>query len=234
MVEMNRKESAASAVWIAHGLVMNGGVLHCVESLSKRELRATVAGYRLFGLGEAADVLVEATRVSPDEAELAESRLDARYAQVITDDEVLAAHIDAAFPAEKLPEPGRVGKEAIASAIEMFVAASHDDVTFSSDPGRIRQQHRAHEREVTALKELLLQWDEGGHDALIRLLEHSDDAVRVSAACYLAGTDPDRAVPVLEELDEVSGPVGTNASAMLFVMKNMTFTDPLTRLRKQL
>lgn len=43
---MVKANSAASAVWIAQGLVMNGGVLHCVESLSKRELRAAIAGYR--------------------------------------------------------------------------------------------------------------------------------------------------------------------------------------------
>lgn len=213
---------------------MNGGVLHCVESLSKDEVRAAIAGYRLFGLREAADVLLEATRVSVDDAEAAESGLNANYAKAIKDDEALAAKINAAFPAEKHSKRELLGKEAIAAAIELFVAASSDAVMLSSVPGKTRQQHRAHDRKEAALKELLRQWDDGGHDALIRLLEHADAAVRVSAASYLLGTDPERAVPVLEELEKVNGPIGTSAHMMLFVMRNMAFTDPLGHLRKQL
>ena len=210
---------------------MNGGVLHCIEVLSIPELRAAIAGYRLFGLSDAADVLKAATRVPPDQAEEEESKLDAAYAKAVPDDKDLAALIERALPPDRAASDELAGDSAIAAAINAFVKASTDSVILSSVPGKTQQQHRAHRRKESAVKELLRHWDVGGHDALIRLLTHSDDAVRVSAASYLAGSDPDRAIPVLEEMDKVGGPAGMSAHMMLFVIKNMDFKDPLTHLR---
>ena len=234
MVCVTTNESAASAVWIAHGLVMNGGVLHCVESLSEKELRTAIAGYRLFDLSQAADILVEATRVSADEADAAEGKLDTAYSAAIHDDEFLASHINAAFPSEPLAESEPVGEAAVASAIETFIQASPDEVRLSSVPGKTREQHRAAGRTESALKELLKYWDSGGHDALLRLLDHPDNAVRVSAASYLVVADSDRAIPILKDLEQVTGPVGSSAHMMLLVMEMERFVDPLAHLRKAL
>jgi hypothetical protein len=223
-------DTAASAVWIAHGLVMNGGVLHCVQALSKRELRTTIAGYRLFGLSLAADVLMEASRVPLDEIDTAEPRLDAAYAGAIPSDEVLATQVNSRFPADQPAATGLAGHAAIEWAVDAFTESSAEAARLSSVPGKTRAQHRAHDRAESAVKELLRQWDTGGHLALIDLLSHNDDAVRGSAAAYLAVSDPESALPVLEELQETS----MNAHMTLFVIGRGMFSDPLTRLRAQL
>lgn len=223
-------ETAASAVWIAHGLVMNGGVLHCVQVLSKQELRTTIAGYRLFGLSVAADVLLEASRGPHDEMDVAERRLDAAYAQAIPRDEVLATHVNSRFPADQPVATDLAGQAAIRWAVDAFTESSEEAVRLSTVPGKTRAQHRAHDRAESAVKELLRHWDAGGHLALLSLLDHSDNAVRVSAATYLAVSDPDRAIPILKELEETS----MSAHMMLYVIEHGPFSDPLIRLRAQL
>jgi len=223
-------ETAASAVWIAHGLVMNGGVVHCVEVLSKRELRTTIAGYRLFGLSVAADVLFEASRVPQDENDAAESRLDAAYAEAIRSDDFLATHVNSRFPAGQPVATGLAGQAAIEWAVDAFIESSGEAARLSAAPGKTRAQHRAHDRAESAVKELLRQWDAGGHLALRSLLNHNDDAVRVAAATYLAVSDPESALRVLEELEGTT----MNAGMTLFVIRRGMFSDPLTMLRAQL
>jgi hypothetical protein len=223
-------ETAASAVWIAHGLVMNGGVVHCVEVLSKRELRTTIAGYRLFGLSVAADVLLEASREPRDENDAAEPRLDAAYAEAIPSDDILATHVNSRFPADQPVATGLAGQAAIEWAVDAFIESSGEAARLSAAPGKTRGQHRAHDRAESAVKESLRQWDAGGHVALLGLLNHGDDAVRVAAATYLAVSDPESALRVLEELEGTT----MNAGITLFVIRRGMFSDPLTRLRAQL
>ena len=53
-------DRALQAVLLVHGMVMNGGVEHAVESLSADELRAGTSGFEYLGLGDVGDVLREA------------------------------------------------------------------------------------------------------------------------------------------------------------------------------
>ncbi len=55
---------ALAALLLAHGLAMNGGVLHAVEALTPSQLQAACAGYRYFGLSDVADLLDAASQVA--------------------------------------------------------------------------------------------------------------------------------------------------------------------------
>ena len=72
---------ALSALLYAHGLAMNGGVLHAVELLSPTELAKAQSGYRFFGLVAISDLLRDAWLLVRDGADLGshEQRLDAEY-----------------------------------------------------------------------------------------------------------------------------------------------------------
>lgn len=98
----------------------------------------------------------------------------------------------------------------------------------------MRLQHRAHDRAEMAVRELVRQWETGGHEALLSLLDHTDDAVRVSAAAYLVGTDRDQTISVLEELNKKKPPVSLTAMGTLFAIEHGAFVDPLKRLRSTL
>lgn len=80
----------------AHGLAMNGGVLHAVECLSANQLSAAEAGYRLFGLDAAASLLSHAKHIleSDQDLELHERELDRRYADIIPDDSALVERFE--------------------------------------------------------------------------------------------------------------------------------------------
>jgi len=81
---MSRKptvDEMVSAVWIAHGIVMNGGVLHAVEALAPDELGIATAGYRRFGFSGAANAFAEAQELAKSASEAEESRLDRDYAR---------------------------------------------------------------------------------------------------------------------------------------------------------
>lgn len=75
----------------AHGLAMNGGVLHAVEYLAAEELRDAEAGYRFYGFDEVASLLARARRLFEvgDELERHELELDRRYAALIPSDNAL-------------------------------------------------------------------------------------------------------------------------------------------------
>ena len=77
---------ALASLLLAHGLVMNGGVVHALECLSQAEISAAIAGFDYFGLTEAAKVLKEA----PDESEETEERLNQLYWAAVPNDETLA------------------------------------------------------------------------------------------------------------------------------------------------
>jgi hypothetical protein len=226
-----KADSAAAAVWIAHGLVMNGGVLHCAEALSKREVRAAIAGYRFFALPAAAEALEHALKVQAEDADRLEPVLDELYNRAIPDDRFLDAQMSMAFPPDQAPPSAAVvGQQAVSAAIAVFIEASSAADRLSTVPGKTREQHRAHDRAETAIRDLLRHWLGGGHEALLGLLHHSDGAVRSAAATYLAVSDPEVAVPVLEELDGAGSKGSTNAWATLFAIRNGHFPDPLERL----
>jgi hypothetical protein len=91
-------DSALSALLLAHGAIMNGGVLNCCQdSLSADELQAAALGYRYFGLSGVADLLTLAKLVTAAEAEEAEARLDVEYAGMIPDDDSLVQRFEAKF-----------------------------------------------------------------------------------------------------------------------------------------
>ena len=48
---------ALTAMVLLHGLAMNGGLLDAVEGMSEAEVMRAVAGFRYFGLGDAAAVV---------------------------------------------------------------------------------------------------------------------------------------------------------------------------------
>jgi hypothetical protein len=95
---------ALSALLRAHGHVMNGGVLHCVETLPESELREALDGYRYFGI-EVGPIFERAQ--GADEEVALEAELDEEYGHVADDDMLLAAfeahyasHPDAYEPVE--------------------------------------------------------------------------------------------------------------------------------------
>jgi hypothetical protein len=229
-----KADDAASAVWIAHGLVMNGGVLHCVGGLSKRELRSAIAGYRFFGLPAAAEALEQAVNVPPEDSGRMEPILDARYNRAIPGDSFLDAQMSKAFPADVPPRSAAlVGQQAIDAAIALFIEESSSSDRLSTVPGKTREQHRAHDRVEAAIRDLLRHWRAGGHEALLGLLRHSDGSVRSAAATYLAVSDPELAIPVLKKLDGTGSPGSLNAFGTLFAIQHGRFPDPLERLRSK-
>jgi hypothetical protein len=72
----------------AHGLVMNGGVLHAVECLTAGELRDCQQGYRFYGLDGVASLLSRARSAFEGGGDLAEDeqRLNALYTAMIPSD----------------------------------------------------------------------------------------------------------------------------------------------------
>jgi hypothetical protein len=77
----------------AHGLVMNGGVLHAVECLTANELSDAEMGYRFYGLGGVDSLLSRARRIfeSAEDLESHEQQLDRQYADMIPTDTSIVA-----------------------------------------------------------------------------------------------------------------------------------------------
>lgn len=99
-------DRALADMVLAHSLAMNGGVLHAVECLDPAELIGAVAGYRYFGLVDAAQV-IEDTAIAwndgehdADAAERLELDAEARYALVVEDDQVLVDAFKARYARE--------------------------------------------------------------------------------------------------------------------------------------
>lgn len=88
-----------------HGLAMNGGALHALETVGKNGTRAALTAYRFFGLHAAATAvawLLEAVEraegLSDDDAfESIEEQADARYYAAVPDDEVLVAAFERTY-----------------------------------------------------------------------------------------------------------------------------------------
>jgi hypothetical protein len=72
----------------AHGLVMNGGVLHAIEYLAGSKLRDAEAGYCFYGLDAVASLLSRARSIFESGVELTEHelQLDAEYGVLVPTD----------------------------------------------------------------------------------------------------------------------------------------------------
>ena len=75
-------DQALASLLLAHGLAMNGGVVHALECLSQAELAAAVAGFDYFDLAEASRVFQQC----PDETEETELRLNQLYWATVPSD----------------------------------------------------------------------------------------------------------------------------------------------------
>jgi hypothetical protein len=80
-------DSALAALLLAHGLVMNGGVLHAVECLDPTALRSACDGFRYFALAEVATLLEAAAAAEPSDEN--EENYNRAYWSVIPDDAVI-------------------------------------------------------------------------------------------------------------------------------------------------
>lgn len=80
----------------AHGLVMNGGVLHAVECLTSRERSDAESGYRFYGLAPVACLLSRARAIlaANEDLELHESQLDREYDGIVPDDTALVERFE--------------------------------------------------------------------------------------------------------------------------------------------
>lgn len=79
----------------AHGVIMNGGVLHLVERSSELDIEEISAAYCYFKLQMAKDIIVEANEllkgsmISESNEEYFEEKFDSAYATIIPTDEAL-------------------------------------------------------------------------------------------------------------------------------------------------
>ena len=75
----------------AHGLAMNGGVLHAIECMTPKELSDAKAGYRYYGFDDVASFLSRACGIfkSMDELENHEQQLDGEYERLVPSDNSL-------------------------------------------------------------------------------------------------------------------------------------------------
>ncbi|MBX7103581.1 MAG: hypothetical protein K1X57_05845 [Gemmataceae bacterium] len=80
----------------AHGLAMNGGLLHAVECMTAEELSDAYGGYRYFGIGDVASLLARARGIfeTADDLESHELQLDIEYAQLIPSDSSLVERFE--------------------------------------------------------------------------------------------------------------------------------------------
>ncbi|HEY2412856.1 MAG TPA: hypothetical protein VGI40_11470 [Pirellulaceae bacterium] len=80
----------------AHGLTMNGGVLHAVECLTTSDLSNAQSGYRFFGLNAAASLLVYARAILDAGADLDfhERQLDQQYVSLVPCDSFIVERFE--------------------------------------------------------------------------------------------------------------------------------------------
>ncbi|WP_167759115.1 hypothetical protein [Blastococcus sp. TF02A-35] len=107
-------DAALAAVLLCHGMAMNGGLLHAVESLEPGQRAAAADGFRALGLDAAADAVEEVARQAaaldpedPDAGERLEEEANRRYEAALPgwDAEIQAAFEDhlAAHPEAYAP-----------------------------------------------------------------------------------------------------------------------------------
>jgi hypothetical protein len=96
----------------AHGLIMNGGVLHAVECLTASELSDAESGYPFYGINAAASLLSRARTIleADKNLEFHERQLDQQYADVIPADSTLIERFEkhlGLYPSEYAPVRGK-------------------------------------------------------------------------------------------------------------------------------
>ena len=89
-------DRALSSLLHAHGLIMNGGVLHAVEVLPANELLEAQQGYRYFGLPAVAELLARGRTLFTTERDVGkyERELDSEYKRHIPSDSALTARFE--------------------------------------------------------------------------------------------------------------------------------------------
>src|SRR5262245_43211567 len=90
-------DRALADLLYAHGLAMNGGVLHAVECMTAEELSHAEAGYRYYGLDAVASLLARARGIfeAADDPGSHEQQLDREYAHLIPSDNSLVVRFQA-------------------------------------------------------------------------------------------------------------------------------------------
>jgi len=85
----------------AHGMVMNGGVLHAAEVLSEGEFSGALGGYQYFGLEQVANLLSQGKTLyeAGDRLDEHERRLDKEYEKFVPDDMWLIQQFESRFMA---------------------------------------------------------------------------------------------------------------------------------------
>lgn len=80
----------------AHGLAMNGGVLHAIEYMTVEEQIDAEAGYRYFGFDDVVSLMSRARKIfeAGDDLEKHEQQLDYEYAQFIPSDSSLVGQFE--------------------------------------------------------------------------------------------------------------------------------------------
>ena len=101
-------DRALADLLYAHGMVMNGGVHHALEVLTRDELNAAIAGFRYFALSAVAELLEEGLKDEGfgGDRDDAEDTANRRYWAVIPDDETIVVRFEtlyASSPAEFAP-----------------------------------------------------------------------------------------------------------------------------------
>jgi hypothetical protein len=89
-------DRALADVLLLHGMVENGGVLHALEALTKKEVRAACAGLRYLALDAAAELL-ERTQAEigrgalrdESRADALEQSTDVEWRAVVPDDDTI-------------------------------------------------------------------------------------------------------------------------------------------------
>ena len=92
-------DRALSALLLVHGMVMNGGVHHALESVDPTELAAGADGYAFFGMHDVAAFFRGAAE-DPDLSELTddtEAAANRRYEEMVPDDDHLTARFHEVF-----------------------------------------------------------------------------------------------------------------------------------------
>ena len=88
-------DRALADLLYVHGLAMNGGVLHAVESVTAEELSEAEAGYRYYGLDDVASLLSRTRQIfeAADDLGGYEQQLDGEYANLIPSDSSLVERL---------------------------------------------------------------------------------------------------------------------------------------------
>ncbi len=93
-------DRALEAMLLAHGLIMNGGVHHCVfDVLSRDELAKSAAGYAYFGLNEVASFL-SGLPIHPQLAQWTDETepiANSTYDELVPNDQYLADRFERVF-----------------------------------------------------------------------------------------------------------------------------------------